>query len=45
MSDDIMNAIEKTLKYWVVDWKLGNLNKEIKDLTKRLELALGVVID
>ena len=45
MSEDIMETIEKTLKYWVIDRKLGKFNGEIKDLTERLELALGRVID
>ena len=41
MHKDIMDAIKKSLKYWTVDWKLGNLNREIQDLMKRLELVLS----
>ena len=41
----IMDAIEKTLKDWGVDWKLGETGAEFRGLMEELELALGKVLD
>ena len=43
----IMDAIEKTLKDWGIDWILEErgLTSDFKDLMAELELALGKVID
>lgn len=43
MHEFIMNAIEKTLKDWGVDWKIGG--PEFEGLMSELELALSKVID
>ena len=45
MHEYIMNAIEKTLKDWGVDWKLGETDAEFRGLMIELELALSKVID
>ena len=45
MHEFIMETIEKTLKDWGVDWKLGESGAEFKGLMEELELALGTVID
>ena len=45
MHEYIMKAIEKTLKDWGVDWKLGKSGAEFRGLMKELELALSKVID
>ena len=44
MLKDIMEAIERTLKDYGVDWKLGEDDTEFRDLMKELELALSKVI-
>lgn len=40
-----MDVIEKTLKDWGVDWKLGESGKEFRGLMEELELALSKVLD
>ena len=44
MHEYIMEAIEKTLKDWGVDWKLDS-GSDFRNLMAELELALNKVID
>ena len=41
----IMDAIEKTLKDWGVDWILRDKGSNFEGLMEELELALSKVID
>ena len=41
----IMDTLEKTLKDWGVDWKLGESGAEFRGLMEELELALSKVLD
>ena len=41
----IMKAIEKTLKDYGIDWKLGEDGEDFKNLMIELELALLSVIE
>lgn len=41
----IMDAIEKALKDWGIDWILEERGSSFQDLMSELELALGKVIE
>ena len=46
MHEFIMDAIEKTLKDWGVDWKLNNSDpSDFKNMMGELELAISKVIN
>jgi len=40
-----MNAVERVLKDWGVDWILEERGSDFEGLVSELELALGMVID
>ena len=45
MNEYIMDAIEKTLKDWGVDWILKERGSHFEDLMSEIELAVGKVLD
>ena len=45
MNKVIMDAIERTLKDWGIDWILAERGTDFKDVMSELELALKKVID
>ena len=45
MHNFIMEAIEKTLKDYGIDWIMEERGSNFKDLMEELELALSKVID